>query len=79
MKTAVNLSFHHHFSICNATVFKLSITLISFLVILSNTTPLPLATAFTDRQRSHLALAIPGRLVIPCSISSSCTVLINIE
>ena len=71
-----NPFFHHYPSIRNATVFYLSI---SSLVILSNTTPLPSATTFTDRKRRRLTLAIPGRLVTPCIISSACRVLINIK
>jgi len=46
---------------------------------LSNTSRLPSATTLMDRKRSPLALAIPGRPVIPRSISRACTVLIDIE
>ncbi|OAX31458.1 hypothetical protein K503DRAFT_83592 [Rhizopogon vinicolor AM-OR11-026] len=55
----------------------MSITLMSSLVILSKTTPLPSSTAFPGRKTSHLALALPGRPVISRSISSPCTVLIE--
>ncbi|OAX32774.1 hypothetical protein K503DRAFT_776307 [Rhizopogon vinicolor AM-OR11-026] len=48
---SLNPFFHHHSSIRNATAFKLSITRLLFLVILSNTTSLPSATvrrSFTE-------------------------------
>ncbi|OAX39303.1 hypothetical protein K503DRAFT_865498, partial [Rhizopogon vinicolor AM-OR11-026] len=71
---SLNPSFRRHSSIRSATVFNMPITLISFLVILSSTTS---PTVFPGRKPSHLALAISGRPVIPSSMSSSCTVVID--
>src|SRR5882757_2926575 len=52
---SLNPFFHHHSSIRNATAVKLSIFYISFLVTLSNTTPLPSATAVHQSYTEPLA------------------------